>query len=187
MGNNPYKINIGKRVLIDIIYAVVSFLMITIVYLIIFFIEGMYNSTVTSVISIFFVILILGYLIFINGIKILYKVIYYSTLEFSMDSDNFVFRGGIISRFEKSLPYSKVQHVIIYKSFWQRVFGLASVSIQTAREGGMNSGYNMNNSRNRNLGMMTGPFIPDLTKEDAEKLKDFIISKSSKFKSIAGI
>jgi uncharacterized membrane protein YdbT with pleckstrin-like domain len=111
------------------------------------------------------------------------------SISYSVDTKDFTFKGGIISRFEKILPYSKIQHVVTYESFWQRILGLSSLSIETARQNGMQSGlqYGRGNQDN-NLAGMRNPVIPDLKKDEAEKLKNYIISASNlKYKPVAGV
>ncbi len=191
MVDNPYKIQTGKRILMDIVSSVSYAVLILIIYSIGFLYSISSNTDfskailttlpIVSILSIVFLFLFVGI-----GFKVLYKLIYYSTLSYSIEKDHIIFRGGIISRFERSLPYSKMQHAIIYRTLWQRIFGLSSLSIVTAREGGMNPGYNRNN-QNTNFAMMNGVYIPDINKEDAIKLRDHIISNANKFKSIAGV
>ena len=126
-----------------------------------------------SLILAFIVAVILVIFIIIEALWIL---LYLNSIEYFLDKNNLIFKGGVISRFEKILPYSKIQHVIIYESFIQRILGLSSVSIETARERGSTVSYN------------TGPLIPDLKSKDAVKLKNYLIKISnSKYKPVAGI
>jgi uncharacterized membrane protein YdbT with pleckstrin-like domain len=80
------------------------------------------------------------------------------------------------------LPYSRIRHVRIQESFWQRILGLASVSIETVRETGICVGYRKYRTVEKS------PTIPDLNLEDVKKLKDQISYISSKmYKPIAGV
>ncbi|MBI2151996.1 PH domain-containing protein, partial [Candidatus Woesearchaeota archaeon] len=119
------------------------------------------------------------------------KVLYLNSLKYNLDQKNLTYRGGVISRFEKVIPYSKIQHVILYESFWQRILGLSSLSIETAREGGVNAAPNYQSSNYPGINSFafrpTGPYIPDLKKEDAEKIKNNIMNLVNKYKSRAGV
>jgi len=83
---------------------------------------------------------------------------------------------------KKFCLYSRIQHVRIQESFWQGILGLASVSIETARETGIYVGY-------RKYRMVEkSPTIPDLNLEDAKKLREKISYISGKmYKPIAGV
>jgi membrane protein YdbS with pleckstrin-like domain len=174
MTDNPFKIQIKTSITFNIVCALFwTFIISLIVF---FFVKTAALFVVISFVVIFF-------------IGILWQYLYLSSINYSVDTKNFTFKGGVISRFEKILPYSKIQHVITYESFWQRILGLASVSIETARESGMQQGlqYGRGNRDNSLVGMKN-PLIPDLKKDEAEKLKNYIISASNlKYKPVAGI
>ena len=165
MTSNPYPIQIKKRILLGLVFGLVWVVVISLIVVIFSLTIAIYTA------------IILGVLVILG---MLWNLLYLNSIEYSLDNKNLTFKGGVISRFEKVIPYSKIQHSIIYESFWQRVLGLSSVSIETARESGVASGYNA-------IAIPTGPFIPDLNKEDAEKLKNYIISVANKYKSVAGI
>lgn len=166
MSNNPYPIQIKKRILFDLVYKFVWIVAIFLVITIFFSTLAAYAIIIISILTI---------------IRIIWLLLYLKSIDYSLDNINFILKAGVISRSEKTLPYKKIQHVIIYESFWQRVLGLSSVSIETARE-------SANINEDQNMIQRTGPFIPDLNKKDAEKLRNYIISVSNnKYKSIAGI
>ncbi len=183
MTNNPYPIQIKKRILFNLIYGIARIVLISLIIGIFFFMSpsdyefhGFLFSTV-----VIFIAVIMGIILVI---QIVWNLLYLNSIEYSLDNKNLTFKGGVISRFEKVIPYSKIQHAILYESFWQRILGLSSLSIETARE----SGYNPNAYGQQTLVQKrTGPFIPDLNNEDAEKLKNYIISISNKYKSVAGV
>lgn len=170
MNNNPYPIQIKKRILFNLIF---GFVWIVAIFLIVAIFTLTYAVYTAIALGILVVLVMLWNLLYLNSI------------EYSLDNKNLTFKGGVISRFEKIIPYSKIQHAIIYESFWQRVLGLSSLSIETARESGFTSNTY---GRQNTIQIRTGPFIPDLNAEDAEKLKNYIISVSNtKYKSVAGI
>lgn len=154
-----------------VVVNVISAFLITIIFLIIFKVPFLDALTVAVIVSIM-VLIIAGAIGF-------YDYLYVKSIEYYLDENNFVLKGGVISRFEKVLPYSRIQHVRIQESFWQRILGLASVSIETARETLYYGGYRT---------VEKSPTIPDLNLEDAKKLREQINYISSKlYKPIAGV
>ncbi len=172
MINNLYTIQIKKGLLLDFILGAVKIIILFLIMLVPFLMtkERYYNyedfifssgAVITAIVLFLILFAQLGW-----------TFLYLKSIKYSLEGKNINFSGGIISRFERVIPYSKVQHAIIYESLWQRILGLSSVSVETARESGIVS---------------TGLFIPDLKREEAQKLKDKIISTSNNYKSIAGI
>lgn len=185
MINNPYPIQIKKRILLNLIYGVIKIIIICLIFgLFLFFTSPSEFRSEVFMFSTPFVIVLGGIMIAILVFQIIWNLLYLNSIEYSLDNKNITFKGGVISRFEKIIPYSKIQHVIIYESFWQRVLGLSSVSIETARE----SGFTPHVYGQQTIIQTLGPFIPDLNSDEAEKFKNYIISVSNKkYKSIAGI
>lgn len=107
------------------------------------------------------------------------EFLYLKSIRYFIEEDNLILKGGVISRFERVLPYSKIQHVIVSQSLFERIFGLASLVISTAREGEINY---------RDKDIITGPTIPKLDIWDAKRLAEEIISISkTKYKTVAGV
>ncbi|MBT6821108.1 PH domain-containing protein [archaeon] len=180
--NNPYPIQITKRIMFDffsglilVLFGVISS------WLFFYFVVSSKKNLIGNDLSslgsgLLFGFSVLGFIaILIVTIKVIWKFIYYKSLNYSLDDKDLIFKGGVISTFDKNIPYSKIQHVIIYETFWQRVLGIKSISIETAREAIP--------VRKTNI----GPLIPDLKKEDAEILKKFLIDTVNKYKTVAGI
>ena len=114
MANNPYPIQIKKRILFNLICSIV------------FVVAVILIAAIFSLTAAVYITIILSSIVIIG---LLFNFLYLKSIEYSLDDKNFTFRGGVISRFEKFLPFSKIQHVVIYESFWQRLLGLSSVSI----------------------------------------------------------
>lgn len=170
MAENPYPIQVKKRVLFALCYSLVL--------LMAFFL------VIGTMLGEFFHVLMLsmlGMAVLSISLGIAYLWWYLRSLTYSLAKKELTFKGGVLSRFEKVIPYSKIQHVILYESFWQRVLGLSSVSVETARETITPTMYGEGTTRS------TGPLIPNLNKKDAEALKLRLISAANKYKSIAGI
>jgi uncharacterized membrane protein YdbT with pleckstrin-like domain len=73
--------------------------------------------------------LIIDFLLMISNI--IWKKNYY----FEFLPDYILLRTGILSRQEKHLPYKSIQNVTVRQSFFERMFGIASVSIENAAQG----------------------------------------------------
>ncbi len=185
MTNNAYPIQIKKRTLLNLIGGIIGIFLIYLFFRIMFALKSPVKFEFLGFSASILVILFFvgcGFIILI--IQVFYNLLYLKSIEYSLDSKNLTFKGGVISRFEKIIPYQKIQHVIVYETYWQKILGLSSLSIETAREGGYNAGVYRQQGT---IQIRTGPIIPDLNKEDAENLKNDILSRLNKYKSVAGI
>ena len=90
---------------------------------------------------------------------------------FAFREHDVLFKSGVLSESTIIIPYNRVQHVAVHQGFISRKLGLASVEIFTA--GG--SGGDLE--------------IPGILKEEAEKIKQLIMTKlndnNSKLKNIS--
>ena len=162
--SNPYQIQIGKRITFNLIFKIgIIVIIFTALYLTIYLLKDMSRSIFIA----FFVILIA--LIIIIVAETGWHYLYLESLKFDFQKENLYFSGGIVSKFEQYLPYSRIQHVVVYEGFWQRMMGLSSISIETARELG------------------SGCIIPDLLRVDTIKLREHILSQTKKYKPVAGL
>ena len=168
--DNPYPIYKARQIASDIIRGILFIIIFPIfIYFFLTLAFGFSYPIIFIVVLFIILIVILGFA---------YEYIYLNFLKYSLDKEDFIFKGGFIARFEKILPYSKIQHIIISQSLMQRAFDIATISIQTARpEGYQNNQYNQNTNYN-----LDNPNIPGLLKDDAEKIKEIIISKVEKSK-----
>jgi|GEM_PF-2424469 membrane protein YdbS with pleckstrin-like domain len=92
-------------------------------------------------------------------------------IKYSLDSKQLTYMSGILSKSEKTIPYSKIQHIIIIEDFGQRLFGIMTMYISTARE--------MSTQNNANS-IQIGPIIPDLNREDAYALQKILVNEMNK-------
>jgi membrane protein YdbS with pleckstrin-like domain len=177
MADNPYPINIGRQAFSEIARNLIGF---------VGFFVGLIMVFVFTPISYFagFIILpILGFFVLIVVVLLVYNLLYLNAISYSVTNTEFNLKGGIIGRYEKVLPYSKIQHSIITRSFMQRVMGLSTVVIQTAGHD-TNFSYNTRGNQDPYAG---SPRIPGLDVDDAEKLRTYIISQVLRTKSGQGI
>ncbi|MDB4984602.1 MAG: hypothetical protein JWM20_781 [Patescibacteria group bacterium] len=80
-------------------------------------------STLGTVVIIFFIVLL-----FQIGSALIWR----SNFKFQFMPDYVYARQGIISVEEKHLPYGTIQDVVMSQSFFERIFGIATVTIQNA-------------------------------------------------------
>lgn len=99
-------------------------------------------------------LLLCGLLVAIIGIVVAYQFLSYRHLYFTLGPDEFNLHKGIISKRRVHVPYQRVQSVDQNASLLQRIFGVCTVSIDTA--GG---------SSNKAIQ------VPYLTKQQAEWLR----------------
>jgi len=112
--------------------------------------------------------------IIICVVLVLIAILVYFTSKWSLASISYsctkyelILRGGVISKYEKNLPFSRLQHIIISQSFIGRLFGIATLQIQTA---GMQSQTAATEGQ-----QIIGPEIPALFLEDAQKLRNELL------------
>ncbi|MFP8954977.1 PH domain-containing protein [Natrialbaceae archaeon A-arb3/5] len=74
-----------------------------------------------------------GPLGFVLGIA--YGLAYYYRFEYAITSETFDVQSGVFSRRSREIPYGRIQNVDIARSVFQRLLGLAVVSIETAGGG----------------------------------------------------
>ena len=106
-----------------------------------------------------------------------------NNFHYSVDKEFMIFHQGIISKQQKNLPYGVIQDVIVNQDITDRLFGLASLTIENASFGG-GQVY----ARGRQAGALIGfagnvAVIPGLTIENAETLKNILLSKVKEFGS----
>ena len=109
------------------------------------------------------------------GIGILSMIIAYfsrANFHYSLEDDFIVFHQGIITKQQKNLPYAVIQDLIIYRDIADRLFGLASLSIENASFGG---GQVYGDGGIGFIG--NAATIPGLKKQNAEALKSILLSK----------
>lgn len=173
----PYKISKNKQAISELsagLLMMIISLILTLLFLIVF---GP-NSYVFLIPALFFVLHIPLFLF-----TYIVRRIYLHYFSYEITNKSFIMCGGILAKFERIIPFSRIQHVVVSENILQRFFGLKSVELQDARSSNseiyMDSGTPMNVSSN--------DFLPGLKKEDAEKLKDFIVKKILKSKTLEGL
>lgn len=101
--------------------------------------------------------------------------------HFSIEKEFMIFRQGIITKQQKNLPYGVIQDLIVYQDIADRFFGLASLSIENASFGGGQM-YRRGQAAGAWIGFVGNvATIPGLTKQNAETLKNILLSKMKEY------
>jgi membrane protein YdbS with pleckstrin-like domain len=103
---------------------------------------------------------------------IIYVALWKSTYSFAFLPDYILMRSGIIARSEKHVPYQTVQDVVVNQGIVERLFGLATVTIQNAAQNQTASAF----FKGTNLGSLkqAGISIPGQPLAKANKLSETI-------------
>jgi membrane protein YdbS with pleckstrin-like domain len=120
--------------------------------------------TTTTTIVTALIILIL-YIIAIIIIAEIYARMAYNRWFYEFTKDNLKIERGIIWKRYSNVPYERVQNVDIRRGIIARIIGFSSVMIQTAGYSGQPSAEG---------------YIPAVTPEAAEKIREFLMKKISK-------
>ncbi len=105
-----------------------------------------------------------------------------SCFHYSLEDPFIVVRQGILAKQERRIPYGKIQDILVRRDFSDRIFGLASLMIENARQGSLaiSPTYVLGKQRvgNEIFGSVGNAVnIPGLDKNDAELLKEAISQK----------
>ena len=144
---------------------------------------------------IFFVVTGIGGLlyliiIFISGIfGIIQAVLRRKAFHFTIEDSYLTFQQGVLNKSQRHIPYGVVQNIIVKQDLFDRIFGIASLVIENASQGGASNqnsprkifGIPISN-RSKQQGDTIGydggkTAIPGLLKQDAESLKAVVLQK----------
>ena len=115
------------------------------------------------------VILDLSILILIFMFSYLYSLAWVHFFDFNFDFEKGTMTSGVIARQTKIIYYNRVQNININQSFMERILGIYSINIETAAAG---------NTLPNQAQVRQNPTIVGLSKDNAEKLKNFLIEKT---------
>jgi uncharacterized membrane protein YdbT with pleckstrin-like domain len=65
--------------------------------------------------------------------SLLWSSLYYRTYKFRVEEDRVVVERGVIGRRIANIPYERIQNANIWIGILDRIFGLSSIHIETAR------------------------------------------------------
>ncbi len=113
-----------------------------------------------------------------------------ATFHYSIEDNFLTLQQGILSKQQRHIPYGVIQNLFVKQDLFDRIFGLASLAIENASQGGSNVdnqqeqkvfGLRVGNQRRQQVEMVgfsgNKVSIPGLTKANAEILKGIVLQK----------
>lgn len=104
-----------------------------------------------------------------------------ANFHYSTEEKFFVVKQGVFSKKQRNLPYGVIQNVLVKQDWFDRVFGLASFSVENASQGGGRgffSGLRSHKQQGETVGSSSNKVnIPGLKKKDAEALKLVLLQR----------
>lgn len=100
----------------------------------------------------------------------IYKKIWFKNFHFQFSDNSGIIKSQVIALSSSYVYYDRIQNVNVTQGILERLFGLYSVTIETAAESG--------NKQKRAVLR-----VPGLSNSGAEKLKDFLLAKVDIYKN----
>lgn len=113
-------------------------------------------------------------LIILLGIEI-YARMSYNRYLYEITDNSIKIEWGIIKKRYSTVPYSRVQNVLIRRGILARIFGYSTVDIETAGMSGNQNDFSFLGSKQ--VGYKSEGHLPAISIEGAGKIKDFILEK----------
>lgn len=104
-------------------------------------------------------------------VSFIYSKIWFKNFQFQFSDNSGFIKTQVIALSNSYIYYDRIQNINVIQGILDRIFGLFSVTIETAAE---------SNTKNK---ISSGLRIPGLSKVDAEKLKDFLLAKVAVYKN----
>jgi len=134
----------------------------------------------------FYISIIIIFTIFHFVVSILRR----ATFHYSIDGQFLTLRQGILSKQQRHIPYGVIQNLFVKQDLFDRIFGLASLTVENASQGAgaftppqeqKIFGLRVSNQRQQQAEMVgfsgNKVNIPGLTKQNAETLKEIVLQK----------
>lgn len=145
-------------------------------YIISFFFIGLWLSfalmsvlvdtdIVTGIMAILIIAIFL--LIFVTIFAFIWAKLSYHFWRYELTEDAYKAERGIIWKRYVSIPYERIQNVDIYRGIIARILGLSDIQVHTAGYGGAGA-----------KGLGSEGRLPGLSKEQAEVIRDQLISRA---------
>jgi uncharacterized membrane protein YdbT with pleckstrin-like domain len=100
--------------------------------------------------------------------------------HYSTEDKFFLVKQGVISKKQRNLPYGVIQNILVKQDWFDRVFGLATLSVENASQGGGKGLFSRQSDKKQgdSVGSSGNKVnIPGLKKADAEALKLVILQR----------
>jgi len=99
----------------------------------------------------------------------IYSRLAYKNWKYELTSNELKLERGIIWKKYSAIPFERVQNIDIQRGILARIIGFSTLNIQTA-------GYHYAG----NAGTISEGYIPAVSVEEAEKIRDFLVKKIGK-------
>lgn len=100
----------------------------------------------------------------------IYQKIWYKNFYFQFSDNSGIIKSQVIALSNSYIYYDRIQNINVTQGIIERIFGLLSVTIETAAEGG--------NKQKKAVFC-----IPGLSNSGAERIKDFLLAKVNIYKN----
>ena len=127
------------------------------------------------------------YLVIALPIYLIANPLIRANFHYATEDKFFVVRQGVFSKKQRNLPYGVIQNVLVKQDWFDRVFGLASFSVENASQGGGKGFFGASKSfrlsgtyqqQGETVGSSGNKVnIPGLRKKDAEALKLVLLQR----------
>jgi len=100
----------------------------------------------------------------------------YNFYGYELTDIGFKKESGVITKKYITIPYDRIQNVDINRGILSRILGLSDIFVQTAGSSAMVGRYG-------SAGVVSEGYLPGLSKEVAEQLRDELINRSKNSKN----
>lgn len=100
----------------------------------------------------------------------IYCKVWFNNFYFQFSDNSGIIKSQVISLSSSYIYYDRIQNINVTQGVLERIFGLYSVTVETAAE---------SSAKNKKGGLK----IPGLSKLDAEKIKNFLLAKVDIYKN----
>lgn len=104
-----------------------------------------------------------------------------ATFHYSIENQFLTLKQGILSKQQRHIPYGVIQNIFVKQDLFDRIFGLASLTIENASQEQKVFGSRIGNQRQQQMEEVgfsgNKVSIPGLTKANAEILKGIVLQK----------
>ena len=132
-----------------------------------------------------FYLLLMAFLIPVN---LVFAALRRITFHYALDSKFLNLQQGILNKTQRHIPYGVIQNVFVKQDLFDRLFGLASLTLENASMGAGSQegltkvfGITLSNKKQQRVEMVgfsgNKVSIPGLTKQNAETLKSIVLQK----------
>ena len=120
---------------------------------------------------------------------LVYSALRRATFHYSIDAKFLNLQQGILNKQQRHIPYGVIQNVFVKQDLFDRLFGLASLTLENASMGAGSQqegqtklfGLTLSNKKQQRVEMVgfsgNKVSIPGLTKQNAEVLKGIVLQK----------